>query len=89
MEKTKQVISSHIKEIKKRFAVKNIGVFTLGDNLYVLVEFLTRRLNFDNYMDLKFYLEDLIGKRVSLVTRGSIKPIYRDLIFERVEYIGQ
>jgi len=29
---------------------------------------------FDRFMDLKFYLEDLLGRRVDLVTAAALKP---------------
>ena len=33
---------------------------------------------FDRYMDLKLYLEDLLGRRVDLVLRDRIKPTLRE-----------
>jgi predicted nucleotidyltransferase len=35
---------------------------------------------FDRYMDLKLRLEDLLGRRVDLVLRNSLKPRIRDAI---------
>lgn len=35
---------------------------------------------FDRYMDLKLYLEDLLGRRVDLVLRDRIKPTLRERI---------
>lgn len=35
---------------------------------------------FDRYMDLKFYLEDLFGRRVDLVTRRGLREELRPLI---------
>ncbi|WP_457637353.1 nucleotidyltransferase family protein [Oceanithermus sp.] len=37
---------------------------------------------FDEYMDLKFFLEELFGQRVDLVTRRSLKPRLRP-VFEK------
>ena len=50
----------------------------------MLVEF-TRAATFDGFMDLKFYLEDLLGLRVDLVTSKALrkelkKAIEKDLI---------
>ncbi len=46
---------------------------TPGSDLDVLVEF-SGPATFDRYMDLKFYLEDLLGIPVDLVTRKALKP---------------
>jgi predicted nucleotidyltransferase len=37
---------------------------------------------FDEYMDLKFFLEDLFGRRVDLVTQRALKPRLRP-VFEK------
>ena len=37
---------------------------------------------FDEYMDLKFFLEELFGRRVDLVTQRSLKPRLRP-VFEK------
>jgi predicted nucleotidyltransferase len=39
----------------------------------LLVEF-GQSPTFRGYMDLKFFLEDLIGRRVDLVTRSGLRP---------------
>jgi len=46
---------------------------TPESDLDVLVEF-SGPATFDRYMDLKFYLEDLLGIPVDLVTRKALKP---------------
>jgi hypothetical protein len=38
------------------------------------------RHTFDRYMDLKLYLEDLLGRRVDLVLSDRIKPALRERI---------
>lgn len=42
----------------------------------ILVEF-TDRPSFLRYMDLKFYLEELLGRQVDLVTRKALRPQLR------------
>jgi uncharacterized protein len=44
-----------------------------------LVE-LTAPVTFDRYMDVKFYLEDLLAKPVDLVTALSLKPQLRSIV---------
>jgi hypothetical protein len=80
------------REISDRFAVDHIGLFgsaardELRDDsdVDVLVSF-RGRATFDGYMGLKSYLEDLIGRKVDLVTESGLKPraksrVERDLI---------
>ncbi len=42
------------------------------------------RHGFDRYMDLKFFLEDLLGRRVDLVLSDRIKPALRERILRSV-----
>ena len=78
-------IVQHKEEITG-FGVKRLALFgsaardeaTESSDLDFLVEF--DRKTFDNYMDLKFYLEDLFGRSVDLVLADTIKPRLRDVI---------
>jgi hypothetical protein len=45
----------------------------------LLVE-LAEPATFDAFMDLKFYLEDLLGRRVDLVTSKGLKPRVRPIV---------
>ncbi|MGI0486614.1 nucleotidyltransferase family protein [Pantanalinema rosaneae CENA516] len=47
-----------------------------NSDIDLLVE-LKSPLTFDRYMDVKFYLEDLLGTKVDLVTWKSLKPQIR------------
>ena len=51
---------------------------TEASDLDFLVEF--DRKTFDNYMDLKFFLEELLGRPVDLVLRDAVKPRLREPI---------
>lgn len=65
----------------KNFQIKSLALFgsvarkqaTEASDLDFLVEF-EGAATFDRYMDLKFFLEDLFGKPVDLVTKRSLKP---------------
>ena len=50
----------------------------------MLVVFEEGQKTFDNYMDLKFYLEDLFGREVDLVTERALKPQLKDIIMKEV-----
>jgi hypothetical protein len=75
------LLRKHEPDIKKRFGVLKIGIFgsfVRGEerpdsDVDVLVTFRAGEKTFDNYMGCKFYLEDLFGRKVDLVMKGSIK----------------
>lgn len=69
------------------FDVKSLAVFGSvardearpDSDIDILVEF-NGPTTFDQYMNLKFYLEDLLGCRVDLVTRKGIRPQFASTI---------
>ena len=77
----------NIRVIRRRFAVKGLSVFgsaarnetTRKSDVDVLVEF-KDKATFDLFMDLKFYLEELLGADVDLVTDKAIRPEIRKAI---------
>jgi uncharacterized protein len=85
------VLGTHRREILE-FGVKTIGLFgslakgkgKSSSDIDILVEF--RNPTFDQYMDLKFFLEDLFGKKVDLVLRDTLKPRIRKYILDEVVY---
>jgi uncharacterized protein len=78
--------------IKSKFGVKKIGIFgsfARGDSgeqsdVDVLVEFEPDKNTFDNFMDLLFYLEDLFGKKVDLITIGGLHQYIRPFVEREV-----
>lgn len=82
------------KFIRQKFGVKRIGIFGSfargkeieSSDLDVLVVFEEGQKTFDNYMDLKFYLEDLFGREVDLVTEKVLKPQLKNIIMKGVVY---
>lgn len=87
-------LESEIETLKQRFGVSSLGVFgsivrgeaSLKSDVDILVEF--QAPTFDRYMDLKFYLEDLLGRSVDLVLKGSLKPGLRDHILREVRNVA-
>ena len=84
-----KVLESHKKTIKG-FSVKRLSLFgsavrgeaTDGSDLDFVVEF--DHKTFENYMDLKFFLEELFGCKVDLVIPGTIKPLLRPYIMSEI-----
>ncbi len=78
----------------KILGVKRIGLFgshirneqTTGSDIDILVEFESGKKNFDNYMNLKFFLEDLFNYKVDLVLINALKPDLKSDILGSVKY---
>ncbi|WP_242656286.1 nucleotidyltransferase family protein [Desulfofundulus thermosubterraneus] len=77
----------------KNYGVRRIGVFgsvvrdCAGEesDLDLIVEFSEK--TFDNYFDLKFFLENVFGRKVDLVIAETIKPHLKPRILAEVEYV--
>jgi len=90
-----EIMQKNLNHIKFKYHVKSIGVFgsyavnfeTDGSDIDVLVEFEEGFETFDNYMDLKFYLEDIYQKKVDLVMNDApINPRIKSRILSEVKY---
>ena len=88
------LLRKHEPEIKKRFGVARIGIFgsfvrgeeRQDSDVDVLVSFRKGEETFDNYMDCKFYLEEIFGRNVDLIMNGAIKKRLRPYILGEVVY---
>jgi predicted nucleotidyltransferase len=88
-----EAIHKNNEEIRN-YGVKRIGVFgsfvraaqNSKSDIDILVEFNPGEKAFDNYMELKFYLEKLFHRRVDLVIRGALKPRIKQQILKEVVY---
>ncbi|MFZ5472130.1 MAG: nucleotidyltransferase family protein [Myxococcota bacterium] len=71
----------------RRLGVKSLALFGSvsrdeareGSDVDLLVDF-DGPATFDRYMDLKFFLEDLLGCRVDLITRKGLRPRLRPTV---------
>lgn len=78
----------------KALGVKQLGLFgsfARGDqradsDVDFLVEFEPDKKSFDNFMQLAFFLEDLLKRKVELVTPESLSPYIRPHIVKEVQY---
>lgn len=79
----------------RAFGVERCGVFgsfardqsTHHSDVDILVEFEPGKKTFDNFINLAFFLEDLLGRLVDLVTRESLSPYIGPHILREVEYV--
>ena len=90
-----ETLQQHFHKLQNQYSVKTLGVFgsyareeaTNNSDLDVLVEF-DGELTFRNYMDLKFFLEDLFKRKVDLVIKEDIKPKIREQILGETVYVS-
>ena len=85
-----EILRDHEQEIKRRFAVRRIGLFgsfvrgeeTKESDIDILVEF--EDPTFRNFMNLAFYLEDIFSRRVDLLTPEGISHRIRPYVEKEV-----
>ena len=78
------------------YGVKRCGLFgsfrrgeaTENSDIDLLVEFEPELKTFMNFMDLCFFLEDLFGRKVDVLTPQSLSPIFGHKILAEVEYVS-
>ena len=89
-----EILKKHESTIKEKFHVRKVGVFGSfargeekeGSDIDVLIELEDKYETFDNFMDLKFFLEDLFERKVDLVTVEALRPQLKDDILRAVVY---
>ena len=95
----KQIVLTRLtdcmEEIKRRFSVKTLAIFgsivrdeaVHNSDVDVLVVF-ENKGSFDLFMDLKFYLEELLGTQVDLVTDKALRPQIRRAIEQEMIHVA-
>lgn len=89
------LIEQHRQELQQ-LGVHRCGLFgsfvrnamTEQSDVDILVEFEPQQKNFNNFMDLCFFLEDLFGRSVDVVTPESLSPFFGHRILDEVEYVS-
>jgi predicted nucleotidyltransferase len=88
-------LAASIDEIRQRFSVRRLSVFGsvaragTGEtrDVDILVEF-EQKATFDLFMDLKFYLEELLGMSVDLVTDKALRPQIKQAIEKEIIHVA-
>lgn len=88
------VIQEH-KDNIRAFGVSKLGVFgsyargeqNSESDVDLLVEFEPKRKNYDTFIQLVFYLEEILGRKVELVTTESLSPYIGPHILREVDYV--
>jgi predicted nucleotidyltransferase len=88
-------LSSRNAEIKS-FGVKSLSVFgSFAKDAHIrpdsdvdfLVDFEPDKKTYDNFMELSFYLENLLGRRIELVTPQSLSKYIGPAILKEAESV--
>lgn len=87
------VLKDHKAEIKEKYGVSKIGLFGSSakgeqketSDIDLLVEF--EEPSFDRFMELSFFLEELFGKAVDLVTTNGISPYIESTVKREVVWV--
>lgn len=86
-----EALNSHAEELRK-LGVAKIGLFGSqrrgearpDSDIDILVTL--KRPSFNDYMDIKLYLEGVFGRTVDLVLEESLRPELRPVILSEVMY---
>ena len=82
-----ELLRAEAPALRRKYDVKSLAVFGSlargddreGSDVDILVTF-EGKTTFDNFFDLKFYLEDKLGRPVDLVTQNALRPELRPRI---------
>lgn len=85
-------LRQHAEDLRRAYGVRRIGLFgsfvrdepAAESDIDILVEF--DAPTFDRYMDLKFLLEEQLGRDVDLVIASTLKPRIRPHVEAEVIY---
>jgi uncharacterized protein len=88
------MLAAHVDTLTN-LGVRRLGLFgsfvrddaNTQSDVDFLVEFESGRKTFDNFMQLSFFLEELLHRRVELVTPESLSPYVGPRILTEVEYV--
>ena len=80
--------------LQDKFGVNSIAIFgsyaannqTNNSDIDIFVELFPKSKTFDNFMELKFYLEDMLGKKIDLITKESLRSELSEKITREAIY---
>ena len=93
LEEIMQTIRAN-RDVLARMGASRVGLFgsfargeaNESSDIDLLVEFADGMKNYDNFIDLCFFLEDLFGRNVDLLTPASLSPHLKQQIEAEVRY---
>lgn len=94
LEEIKKLLKGSKPILRERFMVKEIGIFgslvreeeKKTSDVDILVEFY-KPIGFFKFLELEEYLEEIVGRKVDLVSKKALKPRIGRYILEEVTYL--
>ena len=94
-EEVLELIRSNQDKIRS-FGVRKLGLFGSfvrreqkpESDIDLLVEFEQDKKSFDNFIQLAFFLEEILARRVELITSDALSPYIGPHIIREVEYVN-
>jgi uncharacterized protein len=94
LERVVQILKQNKRDLH-RLGVKSLAIFgstvrneaTGESDIDLLVEF-EGPATFDGYMETKFLIEDMLGRRVDLVTRQALRPGMRQRVESEAVHVA-
>ncbi len=89
LKEIKKILKEHKKELKERYFIKNLSVFgsyvrgeqTPESDIDILVEF-EKPITLIQFIKLENYLSKLLGLKVDLVIKKSLKPYIKKQVLK-------
>jgi uncharacterized protein len=93
LRKNIEIIQQNFEHIKNTYGVKKIAVFgsvargeaKKNSDVDIIVEF-SKPIGFFAFVELEFYLSNLLGKDVDLVTKKALKPLIKKSVLKEAVY---
>jgi len=95
LDEIKMTLRQHKPELSKRWKVKSLGIFgsyvrgeaKRSSDLDLLVEIDDPKMSLLRFIALENYLSDLLGIKVDLVEKGTLKPAISRHVLEEAEAV--
>jgi len=79
----------------RSYGVRQYGVFGSfvrnepheTSDIDLLIEFKSGQKTFNNFMNVAFFLEEILGRKVDILTKESLSPYIGPRILHEVEYV--
>ncbi len=86
----KIILGNYKDKLRNKYGVKELFIFgsyvrneqKTSSDIDIIVEFYPNSKTFDNHMNLKQFLEEILNIRVDLITRDAIKSRYKKYIYK-------
>jgi len=88
------LIREHMSELRNDYMVYRLGIFgsfargeeTESSDIDILVEF-SESVDLFHFIRLQYFLSELLGRKIDLVTPDALKPMIKDQIIGEVQYV--